>query len=99
MEMVFDEKLAALQVAKTQAEVGFKTAVTPARDAYALAGTAHVEAETAWMNSPADQALQDAAAATWSALVTARTELLDAVSRAAIARQAALDAAWQKAVA
>lgn len=92
--MTFDEKLAVMQTAQAQAETAFINTVASARDAYVLAGTGHVEAETAWLNNPANQTLQDAAAVTWAALTTARTGLLNAVTSAASARQASLNTAW-----
>jgi hypothetical protein len=92
--MTFEQRLAAMQQAQVDAERAFVTELTSARDAYVLAGRAHIAAETAWLENPADTGLMDAAAGTWSALVTARGDLTTIVEQAATDRLASLTDAW-----
>jgi len=92
--MTFEEKLAAMQNAKAIVDLAFMEALVPLRDEYVLVGQQHVEAETAWMNNPADEDLQAAAASTWATVTAARADLLAAVATANDARQASLDEAW-----
>jgi hypothetical protein len=94
MATTFEERLTALQAAKAQADTKFLTAVNTAKDAYVQAGRDHVEAETAWMNSPVDNALKAAADGTWQVVQTARDEMLTAMSEADTTRQDTLDEAW-----
>lgn len=92
--MSLNAKIAALQSAHASADLAFLAAVQDARDAYVGIGEAHVAAETAWLNNPADRQLQSAAAATWAALNEARDALVAAADAANQARDAALSDAW-----
>lgn len=93
--MTFDQIVNSLQSTKAEADVTFATDVANARDAYVLAGEAHILAETAWLQDPASETLAAAAAATWAALNTARDALEVSAGEAVAARATTLTDAWE----